>query len=203
MVVDELRSYELLFELLPLVLRDLEVLTEIRDVVDEDIALNERSRNDAGSEPWLEEDVATQGAVGSENGVAEDPETKRVDKASSDVVLETRLCGTDESRERSPVTTDEFHGFREASRQSFRHATQSETNKNMSEQLSAWQYSVQLEDKKGKSCCVTVEEKGVKCSCDEFVYRKAAFICKHIRFVMQGTNMQIGGKSMQQLVMSN
>jgi hypothetical protein len=108
-VVDELRSYELLFELLPLVLRHLEVLTEVRDVVDEDIALNERSRDDTRSEPWLEEDVAAQGAVGSENGVAEDPETKRVDEAGSDVVLETGLGGTDKSRERSPITTNEFH----------------------------------------------------------------------------------------------
>lgn len=130
-VVDELRSYELLLELLPLVFRHLEILTEVRDVVDEDIALNERSCDDTRSEPWLEEDVAAQGAVGSENGVAEDPETKRVDEAGGDVVLETGLGRTDKSGERSPITTDEFHRLGKASRQSFRHATQSETNKNV------------------------------------------------------------------------
>ena len=102
-------AYKLFFELFPLILRHLKVLTEVRDVVDEDVGLSERSGDDPRSIPRLQQHIPSQCSIGGQHGVPQDPEAKRVDQARGDVVLEAGLCGRDESGEGSEVRGDEFH----------------------------------------------------------------------------------------------
>ena len=78
----------------------------------------------------------------------------------------------------------------------------------MSDQLEVTSWAVFLEDKsvglkRQSHVHVDVDEKGVKCSCDEFVYRKGHMICPHMLYVMKNTSMMVKGKTMQHLIMGH